>query len=116
MGTKRFRQGAAALVMLVLMGMMLPGEKAAAECTITSTSNGSDDVLLCTAQPPEDDGVETLEGDDRVTIEAGATVSGYISSENAVAIDTGRGSDTVVNYGTIDAPYDGVHLRDGVSD
>jgi hypothetical protein len=108
------RAGVIALILIVCL--ILPQSIAFADCRITSTSNGSDDIVLCTANPKDNDGIATLDGADTVTIEAGAEVGGYISTENAVAIDTGRGSDTVNNYGTIRVPYDGVHLRDGSND
>src|SRR5688572_17273780 len=103
---------------LILAGLLaLPGQFALADCQVRSTTTGGHDIVVCSTDPPDTNGIYTGPGDDNLTIEAGAMVSGYTTAEgDAVAVNTGAGSDTVTNHGTVNGTWDGVALRSGAND
>jgi hypothetical protein len=82
------------LLILCLMALFLSGVLVLADCQLDNTSD-----ITCDDSPTDTDGTTGTNGDDTVTVEAGASVS----NDGAPAIDTEAGNDEVENNGTVSA-------------
>lgn len=90
--------------------LMLPSGVVLADCQITSSSSGNDNVSCYGSN--DTNGIYTGGGNDIVVVQPGITVS----NSGGDTIQTGTGTDRVDNRGTVTSGYEAVDLGTGSGD